>query len=104
MARLVATVHVQDAKGVAHVFGPGEKVPGWAKKLITNDKAWDSAPADESDDDSDDAAAGDAPGKAFSQLNKAELEQVASDEGVDLTGLNTNDEFRAAIKAAREAK
>lgn len=39
--------------------------------------------------------------KPFSQLNRSELEQVASDEGVDISGANTNAEIRDAIKAHR---
>jgi hypothetical protein len=99
MASLVSTVHVRDAKGAVHVFGPEDTVPGWAAKLIPNSKAWDSAPPVENEEDPSGASA-----KPFSQLNKGELEKVASDEDVDLTGLTTNDEFRAAIKAARDAK
>jgi hypothetical protein len=48
------------------------------------------------------AVDGGEPVKPFSQLNKAELEQVASDEGVDLAGLSTNKEYRDAIEAARK--
>jgi len=104
VAELAAAVHVFDAKGVVHVFGPGGFVPEWAVRLIPNAKAWDTkpsalvaapvvevAPAAES-----------TPTRPFSQMNKTELERVASDEGVDLTGLGTNDEIRAAIKAARK--
>ena len=83
---------MSNAFRVAHVFSPGDDVPEWAARLIVNEKAWDSLPEV------------DAPAKPFSQLNKTELEQVASDEGVSLDGLTTNDEFRAAIKAAREQK
>jgi hypothetical protein len=94
MARLVATVHVSDASGVGHVFGPGSAVPEWAVALITNPKAWDELPRPEE-------AKSDKP---FSQLNKSELEAVAVDEGIDISEASTNDEIRAAIKAARESK
>lgn len=42
--------------------------------------------------------------KHFSQLNKAELEAVASHEGVDISGASTNKEIREAIEAHRESK
>lgn len=44
MASLVTHVHVTDAEGTAHVFGPADEVPEWAQALITNPKAWDEAP------------------------------------------------------------
>lgn len=51
MSKQLATyVHVFDENHETHVFGPGDKVPGWAKKQITNPKAWAAA---ESDDDLD---------------------------------------------------
>lgn len=44
MATLATHVHVTDADGVAHVFGPADEVPEWAQTLITNPKAWAEAP------------------------------------------------------------
>ncbi|GAA1051370.1 hypothetical protein GCM10009569_34900 [Arthrobacter russicus] len=44
---LKATVYLQSSKGVV-AFGPGDVVPGWAHKLITNPDVWDG-PADEND-------------------------------------------------------
>jgi hypothetical protein len=40
VSELIATVHVTDADGNDQIFSPGETVPGWAAKLITNPKAW----------------------------------------------------------------
>lgn len=49
MARkLASTVHVVDDNGAAHVFGPGDEVPSWAEKKITNESAWED---DGQDDD-----------------------------------------------------
>ncbi|MFF6928369.1 hypothetical protein [Streptomyces californicus] len=45
MATLATNVHVMDADGSAHVFGPADEVPEWAQVLITNPKAWQEAPA-----------------------------------------------------------
>jgi hypothetical protein len=44
MATLANNVHVTDADGVAHVFGPADEVPEWAQALITNPKAWSEPP------------------------------------------------------------
>lgn len=45
MAALNTYVHVRDEHGVNHVFGPEDKVPGWAVSQITNTAVWDgSAP------------------------------------------------------------
>lgn len=40
--KLVAYVHVHDEKGVSHAFGPGDDLPAWARKQITNKAAWDA--------------------------------------------------------------
>lgn len=45
MATLATNVHVTDAEGGAHVFGPADEVPEWAQALITNPKAWAEAPS-----------------------------------------------------------
>ncbi len=45
MATLRTNVHVTDADGVSHVFGPADEVPEWAQALITNPKAWQDPPA-----------------------------------------------------------
>lgn len=39
---LIAYVHVFDVNGAAHVFGPGDSVPDWARAKITNPSVWDS--------------------------------------------------------------
>jgi len=38
--RLVSFVHVRDADGKAHAFGPDDDVPDWARVKITNPAAW----------------------------------------------------------------
>ncbi|MEV0247962.1 hypothetical protein AB0H76_15320 [Nocardia sp. NPDC050712] len=41
MSRKLATyVHVPDADGEYHVFGPDDDVPAWAVKAITNPGVW----------------------------------------------------------------
>lgn len=39
---LIAYVHVFDENGSAHVFGPGDSVPDWARAKITNPSVWSS--------------------------------------------------------------
>lgn len=42
MAKKLNTyVHVLDDAGERHVFGPGDTVPAWARKKITNPHVWD---------------------------------------------------------------
>lgn len=43
-AKLAGFVHVEDADGAPHVFGPTDEVPAWAQKAITNPAAWAVAP------------------------------------------------------------
>lgn len=38
--KLKTFVTVHDEDFVAHTFGPGEKVPAWAQKAITNPNVW----------------------------------------------------------------
>lgn len=51
--KLNTYVHVHDADGNPHAFGPDDNVPADMAKLITNPKVWQS---EESDKDDDDAA------------------------------------------------
>lgn len=44
MAELITVVHVPDADGTYHVFSPGDEVPAWAQKAITNPAVWDEPP------------------------------------------------------------
>jgi hypothetical protein len=43
--QLTVHVHVLDDNGQAHIFGPGDQVPGWAVKKITNPHVWEDGPA-----------------------------------------------------------
>lgn len=131
MGRLLTHVHVRDEAGENHAFGPDDKVPGWAAKLITNPCAWESdADAAEAEAAAKAAEAAEAQAaeaaakaaadalpaeaaagtpeskqdKAFSQLNREELETLAAAEEVNITDLGTNKEIRLAISTQREAK
>ena len=52
MGALITHVAVQDDDGVTHSFGPGQDVPEWAAKQITNPKVWDHVPDDVDGDQS----------------------------------------------------
>lgn len=73
MATLYGYVHVTDDKGAAHVFGPADEVPTWARALITNPKAWAEAPtsAENRDSTRDTAPAKKAPAKRAPARRKA---------------------------------
>lgn len=45
--KLNTTVHVLDDEGATHVFGPGDDVPTWAAKKITNPHVWEGGDEDE---------------------------------------------------------
>lgn len=66
MANLTTDVHVRDAHGTTHVFGPSsEEVPEWAQRFITNPAAWDGdAPSFDDEDESLDEAEKDEPARA----------------------------------------
>lgn len=50
MAKLNTHVHVVNPKGEPVVLKPGEDVPAWAEKAITNPKVWADGPkVDKSD-------------------------------------------------------
>ncbi len=79
MASLVYTVYLSDAEGVPHHFGPGDDVPDWARKAITNPDAWDSAEA-KSDDDAPPPQGGPGSGlKAWAAYAKKHDVAVESD-------------------------
>ncbi|GAA1064667.1 hypothetical protein [Streptomyces asiaticus] len=71
MATLNSNVHVTDAKGVTHVFGPADEVPTWAQALITNPKAWAEPPVIDEAPDSAPAPAKKAPAKRAPARRKA---------------------------------
>jgi hypothetical protein len=45
--KLKVLVTVHDEQGVAHLFGPNDTLPGWARKKITNPNVWDGDDAAE---------------------------------------------------------
>lgn len=61
MAVLARHVAVQDDDGKTHSFGPGDSVPDWAARQITNPNAWSDAevpfPAEDQPSESEELAA-----------------------------------------------
>jgi hypothetical protein len=45
--KLVTIVHVTDDAGRVHAFGPEDTLPAWARKAITNPKAFGGDEEDE---------------------------------------------------------
>ena len=41
--KLTTNVHVADENGQTHAFGPGDDVPDWAEKAISNPDVWEGA-------------------------------------------------------------
>lgn len=43
MSRFIKYVHVHDDEGRTHRFSPGDEVPAWAEKVVTNPDVIDAA-------------------------------------------------------------
>lgn len=41
--KLIRVVHMQDERGDPHTFRPGDDVPAWAQRRITNPACWDDS-------------------------------------------------------------
>ncbi|MEV7425154.1 hypothetical protein [Streptomyces sp. NPDC091212] len=74
MATLATNVHVTDADGVSHVFGPADEVPEWAQTLINNPKAWATPPAPRESTDA-------APAKKAAPAKRAAPRRKAGGDG-----------------------
>lgn len=111
--KLAYFVHVVDADGESHAFGPEDDVPGWAAKAITNPSAW----GEEADGDplapppAGPPATGQVndsgSGKSVKDMNKTELQaevdkrnEAREDEHKIVVGGNGN---KADLVAALEA-
>lgn len=101
MSKLIGYVTVHDEDGSPFTFAPGDDVPDWAVEKISNPNVWDKV---ESENPGGSESGDDKSKKAFSQLNKEELEALAATENVNIDGLETNKAIREAITTAREAK
>lgn len=106
-------VHVVERDGKGEVvrtgqFGPGEDLPAWAAKAITNPDVWDGpAPAHAQRDDTTPASAlagsGDAatvPPRSGTGSGKEAWSAYAQAKGVDVPDGATREEIIAALEEA----
>lgn len=102
--QLAAYVHVRDLAGRTAVFGPGDDVPAWARKQITNPKAWGVVePADSSQAEvSAPAGVGviEAPPRSGRGSGVEAWRAFAERKGVDVDQDATREDVIAACEAA----
>lgn len=91
MAGLVAHVAFFDDKGNLAQFGPGDDVPEWARKKITNPNVWDGGAADSSD------AGSGPPPKAGKGSGEDKWRAYAAEQGVDVTAIEDRSEIIAFL-------
>lgn len=110
MADLKYTVYLTADDGSTKAFGPGNTVPDWARKRITNPNAWEDDPDDDLDDVAPPAVvAAQAAGLRYpdgdpdGEWKFDELVAYAADHNVDIDGLRSKADVRAAIEAAAGA-
>ena len=113
------TVHVTDEQFARHVFKPGDTLPTWAEKLVTNPKVFESdeddAPevdteADQGDGDqvSDQGSGqgdqgnqeGADPNAPRGNASREAWAEYAVGRGVEVTGEMTRDDIRDAVARA----
>lgn len=96
MARTLNTnVHAVGPDGQSQVFGPGDEVPDWARKAITNPDVWDGK---------DDTATADAvePPRAGKGSGVDAWRSYAESRGVALEDDMTRDDIIAAVDLSKE--
>lgn len=97
--RLSTFVTVHDESGQAHTFGPGQDLPGWASKAITNPNVWEGA--------STEAAGSDGPVRPPESGKGSSLDawqEYALEIGVDFDDDMTRDEIIAAVNEQEAAQ
>ncbi|MEU9515915.1 hypothetical protein [Micromonospora sp. NPDC048169] len=87
--KLAAFVHVHDAEGNSHVFGPDDLVPERFAKLITNPAAWAAEPEPEVDLD----------GEPSESWTVAQLRAYADQYGVELGEATKKADILAVLAA-----
>lgn len=93
--QLVARTHALDEQGRAVWFDPGDTVPGWARKQLTNPKLW-------ADDEPAPAAPAEVPVPPASGpgSRKDAWATFAEDRGVEVAEGASRDDIMAACQAA----
>lgn len=64
---------VNPETGETEAFGPGDDVPSWARKVITNPAAWAPSDGDDEGDEGDEDGDGE-PAKPYSKWLKSDLQ------------------------------
>lgn len=96
MRTLNTNVHAVGENGESQVFGPGDVLPEWARKAITNPKVWDGE---------DDEPAVSTPAVLERPAGNASREDwaaYATQEGVELEPDMKRDDIKAAVDLAKE--
>lgn len=121
MAKTVRkTVHVTDDKFQRHVFKPGDTLPRWAEKLVTNPKVFESdedatpvqtveqepeGTGDQGADSGGDTGEQGDPNAPRGNASRAEWAEYASSRGIEVTGEMKQTDIREAVaKADAEAR
>jgi hypothetical protein len=87
---LTARTHAMDEQGRAVWFNPGDTVPGWARKQLTNPKLWgDEQPATVP-----------VPSTSGPGSGKEAWAAFAADRGVEVDAGASRDDIMAACQAA----
>lgn len=100
MRRLTTYVHAveRDDNGTtlqSGTFGPGDDVPGWARKAITNPDVWDGQ-----DDEPSEPERLSRPTKAGPGSSEKAWRAYAAQENVTVADGASRDEIIAAVEAA----
>jgi hypothetical protein len=91
---LIAHVALFDDKGNLAQFGPGDDIPEWARKKITNPNVWDGD-VDTAETDGDAAAS--PPPKAGKGSGEDKWRAYAAAKGVDVTAIDDRNEIIAFL-------
>lgn len=99
MPELRYAVHgVKDEQGVEHSFKPGDEIPEWAQRVITNPNCWVNGELPTfTQPDSPDSAA---PPRAGKGSGRDEWAAYAASLGLELPDDAGRDEIIAAVDAA----
>jgi hypothetical protein len=100
MSKLNTYVHVHDADGISHAFGPEDTVPEWAEKAITNPDVWTDAPAAEevADSEGSESETEEIPeGDITEEWTVKQLRAYAKAEDIDLGGATSKKDILSAL-------
>lgn len=99
MSSLTVYVAVRDEAGDVQSFGPGDDVPPWAKRLITNPNVWDGGLPDSDPDSVEDEPSGPPP-RAGKGSGETAWRAYAESQGVDVSDAEGRDDIIDVLDAA----